>query len=190
MKYFKSTLLIFFILLIFQSCSKNEYNSSRDFYVDVNVLGNTYNKTDGFVLNGFAVENCDNNNLEMDLSLMADIETSQIDVIFYIAHFIDNINFELTPDVNSTVVGDKSAVDDCFNHFDVDVSLWLKGEGWLAFKNSPNNFSRIDNVTKVEEDQTKITYAIKGSFESTYEKSDMTEVSVTSNYLVPIYVLK
>ena len=55
---------------------------------------------------------------------------------------------------------------------------------------SPNNFSNIKSVTKQKGNDLTQTFAIEGSFESTFMKSDGTEVKLTGNYLVPITVLK
>lgn len=190
----KFILLLFAITISVTSCSGDDSDvvTTKDYYFQINLLGDTYSETQFLGLYEDELSFCADESIEVSASLIADMEHSEFDIVVFLGHLSNLEDFEAINNYNSAIDSRESIYDSCFNNLDLDVSLWLfeNNEEWLDFKMSPNNFSNIKSVTKQNGDDLTQTFAIEGSFESTFIKSDGTEVKLTGNYLVPITVLK
>lgn len=191
-----SILLLIIPLYFFNSCSdENNLISNDDFYIEMKVNGEIFD-----VLNngaGITIETfCGNESQDVNLNLYYLHDTENYGFSFDMS----NLRFQsyFTKEHNSVISSSEKFniydnIEECYDNFEILVGLRVPENGsslYLNFKDSPNNFSKIESITKIKETDFYIDYAVKGSFEAVFSKPNGEEIILSGKYLVPIDVSK
>lgn len=189
---------LLFSILFITSCSNSDDSASNNnvaknkWYYEVTLHGETirneYEEGNTF---SYGAINCDSN---IDLRSQ---NTGQIQKANYFLN-LEFVHKEIQEQfegylIDNTNVRDHFKYDGslCYSNFDLITSYRDEiSEKDLDFNSTSNNYNKILDVSVYSENQTEITYAVKGKFEVTFKKSDNSLVPVSGNYKTFIYVLK
>jgi hypothetical protein len=186
----KIVLLILVLGFSLISCSDDDGNSSSEtgYYLEVNLLGDTYKDTN-IGLFSYNEDEC-NTNLPLVIQSIGQIEKSNFFIDSFIVHFEDQSDFQGYNVNNSTFWANSYMQDgDCYENLNLIINFELDGID-LNLDTTKNNSNTIKKVSKISESNLEITYSVEGSFIGTFKKSDNTLVELTGKYRLPISTLK
>jgi len=184
----KKIILLFAITLVLFGCSKDdESSSSSNYYVEVNLLEETY-RYEGIGIYSYGTNDC-NSNETLRLQSIAQFEKSNFFLDLYIIHDEIQSDFQGYNITNSTIKSDGFNPFDCYDNFNFIAEFEFEGN-YLELDSSINNYNKIKSVDVFDESSQIITYSVEGNFEATYKKIDNTTIKVTGSYRTQIEVLK
>ena len=178
-----------FILIFLMSCSNDDDSNLNDYYFEVSYLGENYSENvSGYVSGGGAI-NC-NSNTELFGAFLVDIETSKLSLRSSFTHYENLFDFENSLNDNSTYRANAWFGTDCFANMELVINFSLKNE-IIELDTSLTSSSTINNIVKVSESNTEVTYSIEGVFTGNYiNTNNNAKTTLEGRFRCPIVLLK
>lgn len=194
-------LLLVLSMSIITGCSSDDDDDIQndDFYLKVEVLGETYNSEiiGNIGINYLSCAYPNDNDIMYESIFLANIETSKILVNVSLFHFENAVHFQGFNKNNSNVVSITKfdiynpQPEPCIDNFDFEVELYSEDHGgFLEYDTSASNYNKIESIKVSDENNQQTTYTVKGNFNIKFIGDNSEVIPLKGEYRTFISVLK